>query len=177
MPTAHTSTDTGQSCPAGWFDLHPWLERYQTLNADGTCSPTGTTGTWNAATGNSAGWQQWSVNLDAYAGTQIEVSISYASDWGTQGLGTFVDDVTLPDGTSTSFEDDADPSGGWAISGPPPGSAANSNNWERTTADGFPEGAVVATPQTVYMGFGFEGITGAATRADVMGKVMADFLP
>jgi hypothetical protein len=36
---------------------------------------------------------------------------------------------------------------------------------------------VVATPQTVYMGFGFEGITGAAARAAVMGKVMADFLP
>ena len=132
---------------------------------------------WNAASGNSDGWQQWSIDLDAYAGKQVEVSISYASDWGTQGLGTFVDDVTLPDGTSTSFEDDADPTGGWAISGPPPGSAPNGNNWERTTADGFPEGAVVATPQTVYMGFGFEGITGAAARADVMGKVMDDFLP
>jgi hypothetical protein len=181
LPDANgaTSTNTGESCPAGWFELHPWLERYQTLNDDGTCSPTGTTGggTWNAASGNSDGWQQWSVDLGAYAGKQVEVSISYASDWGTQGLGTFVDDVTLPDGSSTSFEDAADPLGGWAISGPPPGSAANPNNWERTTAEGFPEGAVVATPQTVYMGFGFEGITGAATRADVMGKVMADFLP
>jgi hypothetical protein len=181
LPDANgaTSTNTGESCPAGWFELHPWLERYQTLNDDGTCSPTGTTGggTWNAASGNSDGWHQWSVDLGAYAGKQVEVSLSYASDWGTQGLGTFVDDVTLPDGSSTSFEDAADPLGGWAISGPPPGSAANPNNWERTTAEGFPEGAVVATPQTVYMGFGFEGITGAATRADVMGKVMADFLP
>jgi hypothetical protein len=173
----HTSTATGESCPAGWFELHPWLERYQTLNADETCSPTGTSGAWNAASGNSGGWQQWSIDLGAYAGKQVEVSISYASDWGTQGLGTFVDDVTLPDGSSTSFESSADPLGGWAISGPPPGSAPNGNNWERTTADGFPEGAVVATPQTVYMGFGFEGITGAAARAAVMGKVMADFLP
>jgi hypothetical protein len=180
LPDANgaTSTDTGESCPEGWFELHPWLEHYQTLNEDGTCSPTGTGGgSWNAASGNSDGWQQWSIDLGAYAGQQVEVSISYASDWSTQGLGTFVDDVTLPDGTSTSFENAADPLGGWAISGPPPGSAANSNNWERTTADGFPEGAVVATPQTVYMGFGFEGITAAATRADVMGKVMADFLP
>jgi hypothetical protein len=35
----------------------------------------------------------------------------------------------------------------------------------------------VATPQTVYLGFGFEGITGATTRADVMGRVMTYFLP
>jgi hypothetical protein len=173
----HTGTDTGQSCPEGWHELHPWLARYQTVNDDGTCSPTGTSGTWNAASGNSDGWQQWSIDLGAYAGRQVEVSISYASDWGTQGLGTFVDDVTLPDGSSTSFEEDADPLGGWAISGPPPGSAPNGNNWVRTTAEGFPEGAVVATPQTVYMGFGFEGITGATTRADVMGRVMAYFLP
>jgi hypothetical protein len=173
----HTGTDTGQSCPEGWHELHPWLARYQTVNDDGTCSPTGTSGTWNAASGNSDGWQQWSIDLGAYAGKQVEVSISYASDWGTQGLGTFVDDVTLPDGSSTSFEEDADPLGGWAISGPPPGSAPNGNNWVRTTAEGFPEGAVVATPQTVYMGFGFEGITGATTRADVMGRVMAYFLP
>jgi hypothetical protein len=105
------------------------------------------------------------------------VSISYASDWGTQGLGTFVDDVTVSTGEgTTSFEQDADPMDGWTVSGPPPGSATNPNNWERTTADGFPEGAVVATPQTVYMGFGLEGITGASTRADVMGRVMAEFL-
>jgi hypothetical protein len=173
----HTGAGTGESCPAGWFELHPWLARYQTLNDDGTCSPTGTSGTWNAATGNSAGWQQWSIDLGAYAGKQVELSISYASDWGTQGLGTFLDDVTVSTGEgTTSFEQDADPMDGWTVSGPPPGSATNPNNWERTTADGFPEGAAVATPQTVYMGFGFEGITGAGTRADVMGRVMAEFL-
>ena len=50
------------------------------------------------------------VDLDAYAGGQVEISISYASDWATQGLGVFVDDMSLPDGSgSTSFEGDADP--------------------------------------------------------------------
>jgi len=73
------------------------------------------TGAWNAASGNSAGWQQWSVNLSAYAGTTVELSIAYASDWATRGLGIFIDDVVLPDGTSTSFESDL---GGWAITGP-----------------------------------------------------------
>ena len=35
------------------------------------------------------------------------------------------------------------------------------NNFIRTIRTGFPEGAVIATTDTLYMGFGFEGITGA----------------
>ena len=57
----HTGTDTGLSCAAGWNELHPFLNHYQ--GAD--CSPTGTTGTWNAATGASAGWEEWVVDLSA----------------------------------------------------------------------------------------------------------------
>ena len=34
---------------------------------------------------------------------------------------------------------------------------------------------MIATPDTLYMGFGFEGITDAATRNEVMGKAM-DYL-
>ncbi len=86
----HTADDTGDSCVEGWVELHPFLNHYQ--NSD-SCAPSGTTGTWNAATGQSGGWQQWSVDLSAYAGQQVEVSISYISDWGTQGLGVFLDDV------------------------------------------------------------------------------------
>ncbi len=43
-----TSASTGESCAAGWFELHPWLERYQ--GAD--CSGAG----WNAVSGRSPGW-------------------------------------------------------------------------------------------------------------------------
>ena len=92
---------TGQSCPAGWRTLHPQLDHYQTLNADVTCSPTGSTGTWNAASGNSAGWQPWDVDLSAFAGKTAEVSISYVSDWATQGLGMFVDDIAVSTGEGT----------------------------------------------------------------------------
>jgi Zinc carboxypeptidase len=170
----HTSQDTGQSCPAGWRDLHPFLDHYQTLNPDGTCSPTGTSGSWYAASGNSSGWQQWQVDLTPYAGKQVEVSIAYVSDWATQGLGTFIDDVTLPSGESTSFEDGF---GGWSVTGPPPGSAPNANNFVRTTAEGFPEGAGITTPDAIYLGFGFEGITDAAKRNAVMGRVLSYLLP
>jgi bacillopeptidase F (M6 metalloprotease family) len=165
----HTGTSTGESCPAGWFELHPFLAHYQTLNADTTCSPTGTTGSWNAASGSSGGWQQWSVDLSAYAGKQVEVSIAYVSDWATQGLGVFLDDTAVSTGATTSFEDGL---GGWTITGPAPGSAPNPNNFVRTTAAGFPEGAAITTDDTIYFGFGLEGIAGAPTRATVMSRAM-----
>ena len=60
--------------------LHPFLTHYQTHNADGTCTNTGTTGNWHAANGNSAGWQQFSIDLSPYAGSQVEVSITVLSD-------------------------------------------------------------------------------------------------
>ena len=54
---------------------------------------------------------------------------------------------------------------------PPPGSA-NPNNWIRTTAAGFPVGAAIATPRTIIMGFGVEGISTPAERNAVMGRAM-----
>jgi hypothetical protein len=170
----NTTQSTGESCPAGWRDLHPHLDHYQTFVDDTTCTPTGTTGEWSAASGNSGGWQQWSVDLSAYAGGQVEVSIAYISDWATQGLGVFVDDIEVSTGQgSTSFETDL---GGWEITGPPAGSAPNPNNFIRTTAAGFPEAAVVATPGSLMTGFGFEGITDAATRAAWMDRALDHLL-
>src|SRR3712207_8335223 len=84
----HTSNDTGDSCPEGWHELHPWLAQYQ--GAD--CAGAG----WNAASGRSAGWEEWRIDLTPYAGRQIEVSISYASDWAVQGIGSFVDLISVP---------------------------------------------------------------------------------
>jgi hypothetical protein len=179
----NTDTLTGDSCASGWNELHPQLDHYQTFDGTSSCTSTGSTGEWNAATGSAGGWQQWQVDLgDWAAGGEVEISISYASDWSTQGLGVFVDDIVTPTGAgSTSFEEDADPMDGWTQTGPPAGSAPNSNTWIRTTAAGFPEAAVVASAppdveyKTLYMGFGFEGIDGAVTRADVMGRAM-DYL-
>jgi hypothetical protein len=178
----HTTQDTGDSCPEGWHsspdEIHPFLAHYQTLNADGTCSPQGTTGEWNAATGNSSGWQNWHVDLGAYAGQTVELYLTYVSDWAVQGLGVFLDDVTDPTG-STSFETGLD---GWTVAGAAPGSSPNFNDYIRTTAAGFPEGPVMAEDpardgdfHTLYMGFGFEGIAGATTRAAVMDRAI-DFL-
>jgi hypothetical protein len=173
----HTSQSTGPatppdggdlaSCPAGWADLHPQLMHYQTETADGLdCTPTGTTGEWNAASGNSGGWQEWRINLDEWAGETVEISLAYATDWAVQNLGVFLDDVTLPDGTSTSFEADL---GGWTA-GQPDTSGTNANNWIRTDASGFPVGATISTPDSLLFGFGLEGISTQSSRNAVMGR-------
>ncbi len=167
----HTQQGTGETCAAGWSEIHPFVEHYQ--GAD--CSPTGTTGEWNAATGNSAGWQEWSVDLTPYAGKQVELSISYLTDWGTQGLGVFVDDTSVRiDGAvaeETSFEDGL---GGWTLAPPPEGSR-ETNTWSRTQK-AFEEGAVTTTDDTVFTGFGAEGLTSTAMRNDFVDRAMTHLL-
>ena len=129
----HTSQGTGFVCPF-WFSLHPFLRHYQSQAAGG-CAPEGSTGEWWAASGASNGYEQWAVDLSAYAGKDVEVSISYASDDVFQFNGVVVDDVVVSTGEgSTSFENDGDESDGWTVPGSPPGSAPNPNDW--IVADG-----------------------------------------
>jgi hypothetical protein len=84
----------------------------------------------------------------------------------------FLDDVTLPDGSSTSFEADL---GGWTP-GQPDTSGENANNWIRTDASGFPVGATISTPDSLLFGFGFEGISTQASRKAVMGRALDHLL-
>ena len=144
-------------------------------NADGTCSPTGTTGEWNAATGNSGGWQEWSIDLSGFSGSTVQVAISYVSDWGSQNLGVFVDDITLPDGSSSTSFEDGD-TGGWAVTGAPAGSAANTNDWTITDSSGFPVGATITTPNSLLAGFGFEAISTQPERYAMMARVLDHLL-
>ena len=187
----HTSSDLSndQACTSGWSNpadaanvLHPFLTHYQTFDpATATCRNTGTTGSWNAANGGSAGWQQMQFDLAAYAGQQVEISITALSDWGFQQFpGVFIDDIEVSTGEgSTSFEDDDNPTDGWTVSGAPQDDAGiegpNRNDWVRRGGLGIKEGAAIGTPDTVYLGFGLEGITGADTRNAVMGQAI-DYL-
>ncbi len=170
----HTGQDTGQSCQSGWVDqLHPFLARYM----DGDCNPTGTTGEWHATTGPSDGIEQWSIDLSAYAGSQVEVSITFATDWATGDLGVFVDDVSVTaDGATvleTSFEDGL---GGFTVPGSPEGSAANTGDWDRVGIL-FEIASIVATEDTLYFGFGFEGISTAEERNEVMARSLQHLAP
>ncbi|MEU7830863.1 M14 family zinc carboxypeptidase [Nonomuraea sp. NPDC049129] len=173
----HTSQSTGSSCDPpsggeGWRALHPFTQRYQGAN----CEPTGTSGSWNAASGNSAGWQQWKVDLTPYAGKKVELSVSYISDWSTQGAGVFLDDftVTLNGATAeqTSFESDL---GGWSAAAPPEGTSPSINTWARTDQV-FEEGGGIATKDTVYLGFGVESLTTQAMRTDLVKRSLRHLL-
>ncbi len=178
----HTSQDVGSSCPSGWTEeLHNHLRHYQSYNpaSGGSCTPTGTTGEWHAASGNSAGWQQWSVDLSRWAGKQVEVSIVFATDWGTLTVpGALVDDTTVTaDGTAvaqTSFEEDM---GGWSVPGAhPEGPSTNLNDWIRTERIPFEDAAVTKTGFGLMFGFGLEGVNGAKGRADLMGRTVSYLL-
>jgi hypothetical protein len=67
--------------------------------------------------------------------------------------------------------------GGGRVPGASPASAANPNDWRRTQSVGFEEGAVVSTVDSLYFGFGFEGIAPEASRDAVMGRAMDFLLP
>lgn len=180
----HTSDDitSNSSCPQiPITQEHPFMEHYVTLHpesspgaGDATCDNGGTTGTFNAANGNSGGFVDFEFDLSAYAGKQVELSITYISDEGFQGLGVFVDDAKITaDGatlTETSFEDGL---GGWAVPGAPEGSSANANDWISSESVGYVDGPGVATKDTIYWGFGLEGVTGADTRATLVKDAMA----
>jgi murein tripeptide amidase MpaA len=183
----HTSQDTGLSCPStgdgsNWQGNHPFLAHYQTKNEAGdACTPTGTTGAWNAATGNSGGWQEWSLPVPAeYAGKTVEIAITMASDPASLGLGNWLDEVRLVDATDTPIQT-ADPSfesgmDGWTLPGPPAPAGDDGQSpatgWERAQTAPFVEGPIATTTDTVFTGFGFEGVTGAANRNALMQAVL-----
>ena len=167
----HTINDTAESCPIDWRSIHPFLDHYQT---PGTCEPVGTTGEWHGATGNSAGFQDWTIDLSAYAGEQVEISISYVQDFAVEGLGVFLDDVQVSkDGAVTETVDFETDFGGFTAGPPPAGSGPGTQNaWERSQARDYAAGPGVATADTLTWGFGFEGVRTAAQRAALMGDAM-----
>jgi hypothetical protein len=188
LPDVNGHTDAqiadNLSCPQiPITDLHPFMAHYVTLHpesspgaGDATCDAKGSTGQFVAATGNSGGFQDWKIDLTPYAGKQVEISISYISDPGTQGLGVFVDDTAISaDGATTdqtSFEDGL---GGWTVAGAPTDPAdptqdspGNANDWIQSASVGYVDGPGVATKDTLYWGFGLEGVDGAANRATLL---------
>jgi hypothetical protein len=122
----HAAQVTGGAC-SGLAAVFPFAAHYVSRSAAGACVPEGTTGDWWAASGESDGWEQWTIDLGAYAGKQVELSLTHASDDLFQYAGVVLDDITVSFGPgSTSFESGLE---GWAVSGPPAGSDANPNDW------------------------------------------------
>jgi hypothetical protein len=143
----HTSQDTGE-CPYNYLGTNPFYEHYLTpFVADPgdpadpdddflRCTPSGTTGAWNAVSGASDGWEHWSVALADAGGAprQVEVSIAYASDGAVQAQGVAIDNVAVSTGQgSTGFEADGNVLDGWVIGPAPAGSQPNQNSWTPAT--------------------------------------------
>ena len=151
-----TSDDPGLFCvwENPFSNLHPFLAHYETFrddpsdDLDPVCDPHGTTGEWHAATGASQGPERWNVDLSAYRGRSVEVSLTYMSDAYSHGV-MAIDDVAVSTGQgTTSFEDDMDPLGGWTVSGPPVGSPGNANDWTTVGQDALPESVGTVAAQT-----------------------------
>jgi Immune inhibitor A peptidase M6 len=173
----HTTQDTGASCASGWSEeLHNRIRNYTTYDpaGEGSCTPTGTTGEWHAASGNSGGWKEWRIDLTRYAGQQVEVSIVYATDWSTTTVpGVLIDDTTVTvGGTSETTDFEAD-LGGWSVPGAhPEGPSSNVNDWIRSERIPFEDAAVTQTEFGMLFGFGFEGVDGADNRAELMRRTV-----
>lgn len=77
-------------------------------------------------TGHIDEWTQQTFDLSPYAGQQIWLGFRYATDWAVLGVGWWVDDIAVKNGSNTIFSDDvesgmgdwvADPTeDGWYIS-------------------------------------------------------------
>ncbi|MEU6244789.1 M14 family zinc carboxypeptidase [Streptomyces sp. NPDC047024] len=168
-----TGTTVPEECGAGFLiGEHPWLRHYLTLSG-GACTATGSTGTWHSLTGASAGWQHARFDLSAYAGRNIEVSVSYVTDPGTGGHGVLVDDASLVvGGTARDTEGFETSLGPWRVAGPPPGSPGVLKDWTRTGALFRTYGAVT-TRDTVLLGFGLDQVSSAADRTALTRKALA----
>ena len=158
-----SDTSTGQSCLSGITGLHPALAKYM----DADCNPNGTTGSWNAITGNSAGWRFHEYDLSPIAGTTADIYITYMTDWGTNLNGVFVDDIALTGFPDQGFETNQN---NWASSVAP--GTANTNPWLVTGDLMIPSGSVIRNEDTIYMGFGFEAVDTAENRNLLMNRII-----
>lgn len=169
-----TSTATPAECEdagadAFLFESHPFLTTY--LGAD--C--TNPNGDWNALTGDSEGWQQLAFDLSGYAGSDVELSITYVTDPSSGGVGVFVDDTAVViDGVEDAdgFEGSASD---WAPGTPPESSPEPTTAWQIGGSLIENVGATV-TDDTLLLGFGLEQIGSAPQRALLVQRALDRWL-
>jgi hypothetical protein len=167
-----TTTDVPADCEEGFLlEEHPFLEHY--LTGGNPCTATGTTGGWNAMSGSSDGWQVVAFDLSAYAGQQVEVSISYVTDPSTGGVGVAIDDTSVVIAGEVQSEGFESGLGAWTIPGPPPGSPSDGGDFVRS--EGLLAGAV-STEDSILLGFGLEQVATDVERTAIVRRAMQHLL-
>lgn len=165
-----TTTAVPTECEAGFLlEEHPSLERYLTFG-----DPCTTKGNWNALTGGTDGWEKLLFNLNAFAGQQVEVTISYVTDPTTGGIGAFFDDTALELGNGARSQADGfeAATSTWTLQGPPEGSPQPSANWQiGPAAVNFYAGT--STDDTLLLGFGLEQVPNPAERTALVRRALS----
>jgi hypothetical protein len=166
-----TSTAPPAECAAGFLlDLHPFLANYL---GGADCTEPGATGTWNSFTGSSNGWTEAGVDLSAYAGQQVEVSISSVTDPFVGDVGVFVDDTRVVVNDAVVEQDGFEgATSAWTVGGPPAGSPPNGQNWQ-IAGQLVTVYAGTSTEDTLLPGFGPEHLATAEERADLVGRALS----
>lgn len=89
------------ACSAGLWNVHPFI--FDHYVDEVSCLSPGPTGTFHPFNGNSGGWVNAEFDLSTFAGSQVEVSLTYISDVGATNTGAFVDDLEVEiDGVTVS---------------------------------------------------------------------------
>ena len=175
LPAANVTTQgTGQSCPAGWRDLHPQLDHYQTLTgatctADRQHPQPGRLERLHGQLGGLAGLDGRPERLRRQEDRGLDLGHHRLGHARARGLGRRRDDHGRHHVDDGRLRGRHRRLGARAVARrAPPNPVVG---WERVTEQ-FQEGAVVATDDTVYTGFGFEGISTEAKRKEFMNGVL-----
>lgn len=108
------STDGG----ATWTEQTVYDEAGTAVSTpDGYADPNGRMADYGGKkyglTGATDGWAHNYANLTAFAGQNIKVRLVYATDAGFEDKGWFVDDLSVTNGATTVWSDDAEANHGW----------------------------------------------------------------
>ncbi len=170
-----TTTRPPAECsdPGFLLALHPFLRHY--LGGAG-CAAAGTSGSWNAFTEPTDGWDEVAFDLSGYAGGQVELSIAYVTDPSTGVIGAFVDDTRIVvDGAVTDADGFEGATSTWTVGGPPAGSPPNDGNWQ-FGGQLIDLSAGTSTRDTLLVGFGLEQLASGEERAALVEQALEGLL-
>lgn len=151
--------------------LHPFLTTY--LGTD--CNGAGATGEWHAILDSTSGWTDVSYDLSGYAGSQVELSITYVTDPGTGGVGTFVDDTRVVIDGAVDADGFEGATSVWTPGGAPAGSPPNAGDWQIGGVL-FQSYAATSTEDTLLLGFGLEQLATDDARSDLLRRALGGLL-